>query len=116
MTGIIKLIFLQGNNLYDEDIVKALTEMKDPAERSAYILMERLAPPTATNYLVQPGMLSIQPVEVVSELGIFGVVLGSKEDILISNEAGYLLRTKLSSSNEGGVARGLSALDTPYLV
>ena len=34
----------------------------------------------------------------------------------INKAVGYCLRTKLSHVNEGGVAAGLGALDSPYLV
>jgi hypothetical protein len=36
--------------------------------------------------------------------------------VLINKEAGHLVRTKTSSSNEGGVAAGFAVLDSPYLV
>ena len=38
-----------------------------------------------------------------------------KDKILCNRQAGHMLRTKLASSNEGGVAAGLGALDSPYL-
>jgi glutathione synthase len=36
--------------------------------------------------------------------------------VLLNKEAGHLVRTKTSSSNEGGVAAGFAVLDSPYLV
>lgn len=46
-------------------------------ERSAWILMERIFPPTTKGYMVRPGSKSsTQIVELVSELGIFGVIMG----------------------------------------
>jgi hypothetical protein len=36
--------------------------------------------------------------------------------VLLNTEAGHLVRTKSSSSNEGGVAAGFAVLDSPYLV
>lgn len=39
-----------------------------------------------------------------------------KEKIVYNRQAGHMLRTKLSSSNEGGVAAGMGALDSPYLI
>ncbi|KAK7082758.1 hypothetical protein SK128_001378 [Halocaridina rubra] len=103
-----------GNNVYGEDIKKILEKIKDSVEREAYILMDRIRPPLQNNYLVK----SHNPVsltEVVSELGIFGVVIGNNEEILDNKYAGHMLRTKLSSVNEGGVAAGLGALDSVYL-
>ena len=51
-----------------------------------------------------------------SELGIFGYVIGDHERILTNKQVGHMLRTKLSYVNEGGVAAGLGALDSVYLV
>lgn len=34
----------------------------------------------------------------------------------MNDHAGYLMRTKVSSSNEGGVAAGFAVLDSVYLV
>lgn len=39
-----------------------------------------------------------------------------KNKILYNKQCGHMLRTKLSSVNEGGVAAGLGALDSPYLI
>lgn len=39
-----------------------------------------------------------------------------KHKIMINQQVGHMLRTKLSSANEGGVAAGLGALDSPYLI
>lgn len=36
--------------------------------------------------------------------------------ILTNTQVGHMLRSKLSSANEGGVAAGSGALDSPYLV
>lgn len=46
-------------------------------ERSAWILMERILPPVSQGYMVRPGGPSVPPlVDLVSELGIFGAVIG----------------------------------------
>lgn len=103
-----------GNNIYGDEIKEVLEKIKDSGEREAYILMDRIRPPIQHNYLVRahkPVTLS----EVVSELGIFGVVVGNDSEILVNNYSGHMLRTKLSSVNEGGVAAGLGALDSVYL-
>ena len=74
--------------------------------------------------------------DVVSELGIYGIwiryvycdtsskgtsmtraVIHSEGDVVHMNESGgHLLRTKASSSNEGGVAAGFAVLDSPLLI
>lgn len=40
----------------------------------------------------------------------------NKDKIVYNRQTGHMLRTKLSSSNEGGVAAGMGALDSPYLI
>lgn len=39
----------------------------------------------------------------------------NKEKVIINEQSGYLMRTKVSSSNEGGVAAGFAVLDRIYL-
>lgn len=38
-----------------------------------------------------------------------------KNAIVYNSHCGHMLRTKLEKSNEGGVAAGSGALDSPYL-
>lgn len=38
------------------------------------------------------------------------------QNIVVNRQVGHMLRTKISTANEGGVAAGLGALDSPYLV
>lgn len=46
-------------------------------ERSAWILMERILPPISKGYMVRPSGPALPPlVDLVSELGIFGAVIG----------------------------------------
>ena len=61
--------------MYGEDIKPFLENIKDSKERNAYILMDRIQPPVTTNYMVRPGQ-EPQLVDVISELGIFGYVIG----------------------------------------
>ncbi|KAK3859932.1 hypothetical protein Pcinc_015257 [Petrolisthes cinctipes] len=88
-----------GNNIYGSEIKEVLERLKDSQEREAYILMDRIRPPVQQNYLIRPH-LPVTLAEVVSELGIFGAVLGSGKDIQFTNYSGHMLRTKLSSVNE----------------
>ncbi|XP_031628682.1 glutathione synthetase-like isoform X2 [Contarinia nasturtii] len=104
-----------GNNVYGHDIPNALQKMSD-VERSAWILMERIFPPISKGYMIRPGGSFPPPlVDLVSELGIFGAVIGDKNAIVYNSHCGHMLRTKLEKSNEGGVAAGSGALDSPYL-
>ncbi|KRT82119.1 hypothetical protein AMK59_3476 [Oryctes borbonicus] len=106
-----------GNNIYGKDVRDAILRMKDSRERTAWILMERINPPLSTGYIVRPGGPDIPDlVDLVSELGIFGVIIGDSTKIFTNRQVGHMLRTKVSTANEGGVAAGLGALDSPYLI
>lgn len=86
-------------------------------ERAAWILMDLIQPPISKGYMIRPGGKSPpEVVDLVSELGIFGVILGDVDNVICNYQAGHMLRTKLSTANEGGVAAGLGALDSPYLL
>lgn len=105
-----------GNNVYGQDIPAKLKEMS-VMERSSWILMERIFPPISRNYMIRPGQeTSPTIVDLVSELGIFGAIIGTKDKIMYNKQVGHMLRTKLSSANEGGVAAGSGALDSPYMI
>jgi hypothetical protein len=39
----------------------------------------------------------------------------NKDKVIINDKCGYLMRTKVSSSDEGGVAAGFAVLDSLYL-
>jgi hypothetical protein len=84
------------------------------ADLSAYILMQRILPPNQTSVLVRNGVW--EEAETVSELGIYGTFVRSGSKVLLNTEAGHLVRTKRSSSNEGGVAAGFAVLDSPRLM
>ncbi|CAG9762266.1 unnamed protein product [Ceutorhynchus assimilis] len=106
-----------GNNIYGTDIREAISKMKNTKERTAWILMERIMPPVSTGYIIRPGGSKLpQLSEMVSELGIFGVVIGDSQKIMVNRQVGHMLRTKISTADEGGVAAGFGALDSPYLI
>lgn len=66
-----------GNNIYGADIRREMLKMKNSKERTAWILMELIKPPVTKNYMVRPGGPEVPSlVEVVSELGIYGALLG----------------------------------------
>lgn len=66
-----------GNNIYGKDIKEAVLQMKDNKERVAWILMERINPPIMKGYMIRPGGPDVPEIcDLISELGIFGVVLG----------------------------------------
>jgi glutathione synthase len=104
-----------------------------------YILMQRLFPPEQNAILLRSGRVEGIG-KCISELGIFGTILcgpstsssssSSSSDVtttptssysnqdvtILHNEyAGFLLRTKFSHVDEGGVASGFATLSSPYL-
>ncbi|ORZ33437.1 glutathione synthase [Catenaria anguillulae PL171] len=102
-----------GNNVYQADIPQFLQSLA-PNERAAYILMELIEPPPMRNVLVRQGEV-IQDAEVVSELGIYGIWVANGDHVVKNEAGGHLLRTKVASSHEGGVAAGFAVLDSPLL-
>lgn len=101
-----------GNNLYKAELKEALMTMS-PAERSAYILMERIRPVVVQNVIARDGQW--QQADVVSEFGVYGVYVASGGTVLENSTAGTLLRSKLASQDDGGVAAGVAVLDSPIL-
>jgi len=123
-----------GYNYYGEDLANKLKEnvsitlQQDEDEEECsiniskklaeFILMQRLFPPKQQAALMRSGVLEGQG-DSISEFGCFGCILSSgngDEDEIFHNEyAGFLLRTKFSDVNEGGVASGFATLSSPYL-
>ncbi|CAA6663564.1 unnamed protein product [Spirodela intermedia] len=104
-----------GNNVYGEDVRETLAKLQQEGGRglAAYILMQRIFPASALTHLVRDG--TCRRDSAISELGIYGAYLRSKDKVLMNDQCGYLMRTKVSSSNEGGVAAGFAVLDSIYL-
>lgn len=105
-----------GNNIYGDDLKLALERMQKVGneENAAYILMQRIFPAISPAILMREGV-SFQD-NVVSELGVYAAYLRNKKNVIVNEHSGYLMRTKVSSSNEGGVAAGFAVLDSMYLV
>lgn len=51
----------------------------------------------------------------ISEIGIFGIYLGSPEKTELNESIGHLIRTKGETVDEGGVNTGFAVLDSPLL-
>ncbi|GMK54515.1 hypothetical protein CspeluHIS016_0111010 [Cutaneotrichosporon spelunceum] len=114
-----------GNNIYRDNIPPYLAKLDEedkaqPGEaprREAYILMELIEPPQGVhNFLVRGGEGTPRLADVVSELGVYGVSLFGGKAVPVNKEAGTLLRTKGRESDEGGVAIGISSIDSPLLI
>lgn len=76
--------------------------------------MKLVRPRTSHNYIVRAGD-DVKIQEVINEVGIFGYYIANGCKLLENQTTGYLLRTKGSGVNEGGVAAGFSALDSILL-
>eukprot|EP00411_Alexandrium_monilatum_P010516 CAMPEP_0175315674 /NCGR_PEP_ID=MMETSP0093-20121207/69018_1 /TAXON_ID=311494 /ORGANISM="Alexandrium monilatum, Strain CCMP3105" /LENGTH=460 /DNA_ID=CAMNT_0016612413 /DNA_START=1 /DNA_END=1381 /DNA_ORIENTATION=+ len=91
-----------GNNFYGQDVAKKLHRELSPEERAAYILMQRILPQKQTSVMTRAGKAEVQPG--LSEFGFYSVFLGNGKDVLLSEHAGHLVRTKAEGVDEGGVA------------
>ncbi|XP_011706690.1 PREDICTED: glutathione synthetase-like isoform X1 [Wasmannia auropunctata] len=110
-----------GNNVYNENIRTWLNSMKESQERTAWILMDRIYPPLQKNYLIRAAEESslednADLSDIITELGIYGVIVGDSNEIMLNKQVGHILRTKISSEDEGGIVAGVGALDSPYLI
>lgn len=102
-----------GNNIYKEDIPTFLKSI-DEKDWPAYILMELINPrPTEENIVIR-GEQTFQ-VPILSELGVFGTILFDNKTVHSNDYAGWLLRSKFSASNKGGVAAGFGCVDSVVL-
>ena len=64
-------------NICHSTLKRTFTRLiQDSEERSAYILMDKISPPVTTNYMVRPGASEPLLAQCISELGIFGYVIG----------------------------------------
>ncbi|CAD6255948.1 unnamed protein product [Miscanthus lutarioriparius] len=104
-----------GNNIYGQDLRDTLIKLQKEQGESlaAYILMQRIFPKASLTPLVRGGDWFEDLT--ISELGIYGAYLRNKDKVILNNQSGYLMRTKVSSSNEGGVAAGFAVLDSVLL-
>lgn len=99
-----------GNNLYKQEMA---AKLRAGQGLGAYILMERINPPTHANYLVRDGEL--RRMDTLSEMGIYSTYVRDGDRVLLDGPAGHVLRTKDAASDEGGVAAGFAVIDSPDL-
>ncbi|GAB4835870.1 Glutathione synthetase [Ancistrocladus abbreviatus] len=104
-----------GNNIYGDGVRETLLRLQKEGteENAAYILMQRIFPTVSPAFLIREGICHKD--HALSELGIYGAYLRNNEKVIMNEQCGYLMRTKVSSSNEGGVAAGFAVLDSVYL-
>jgi len=102
-----------GNLLTNDEMVKALQTL--PSEEIAsYIIMDRINPKEHDCLFVRHDSISV--INAVSELGIFGIYVGDGTNEYYNEVAGYLLRTKASDKEDGGVAAGVAVIDSIFLI
>jgi glutathione synthetase len=113
-----------GYNFYGDILAAKLKEnvkrnadgsLKLSEKLGEFILMQRLFPPQQRAILLRGGKVEGSG-ESVSELGCYGTLVVDHAGEVVHNKyAGFLLRTKFSDVDEGGVASGFATLSSPYL-
>ncbi|CAF1132391.1 unnamed protein product [Adineta steineri] len=100
-----------GNNKYDDDILNTIKN--EEKQLINYIAMEKIFPPVCTTCLIKPNGKHVLHVECINEIGIYGTMVTNVDtnEEHINEVTGYLVRTKTTDTNEGGVATGYSVLD-----
>ena len=68
-------LVVTGFNHYGDDLVQVLKSVKDPVDRSQYILMDKINTPVYKNYIAHIDFESPRLLDVVNEIGIFGVLI-----------------------------------------
>lgn len=108
-----------GNNYYGAEIKDVLEPIRTAKQRESYILMDLIVPKLTDNYILN-SRTSLEQKQfkmdkLISELGIYGVILADGNNVFNNFEAGCLLRSKPSTSNEGGIMQGAGVLDSVFL-
>ena len=105
-----------GHCVFGEDISDTLTRLK-PKEYDAWALMQRLYPheretPTVA---IRDGKQTLVK-DLVSEIGLFTAHYKGDAVTDCNGYAGYLIRSKPASENEGGIHSGQGILDSLILI
>lgn len=105
-----------GHCVFGKDISKQLSQLSEE-EYNAWALMQRLYPherdvPTIAIRDAQQTLVS----DLVSEIGLFTAHYQGKPVTELDGYAGYLIRSKPASENEGGIHSGKGILDSLVLV
>ncbi|KAL3105267.1 hypothetical protein niasHT_029726 [Heterodera trifolii] len=102
---------------FNDDIPKKLARMT-PAEHNYFYIMEKLRPMVVKNQFVRPKIGFTANLDVTPELGIYGCLIGNMVtgEVSYVSRFGHTMKTKTADEDEGGIMRGNSVADTPYLV
>lgn len=98
-----------GNNIYGGEILEVLKNI-GPKEAKAYVLMKII--PADVRESVVFDSKSPRLVDTVTEFSQFGSTLTRGDQIIDNRVGGVLVRTKFSTSLEGGISAGQGFLDT----
>ena len=102
-----------GNNVYRGNVLPFVAQMPQQ-ERGGWFMMELIRPPRGVGaYLVRSGTGRVSA-RMMNELAVFGGVLFGEGREIREEQIGWLVQTK--DVDEGGVAAGLSVLDSVILV
>lgn len=108
-----------GDNYYGVEIKNVLEPIKESKERENYLLLDLVAPKQTNNYILNSVRTikekNFKQDQLVSELSIFGCLLGDDQNIDYNFEAGCALRSKPSNLNETGLVLGDEVLDSVFL-
>lgn len=105
-----------GHCVFGDDISEQLSQLK-PEEYDAWALMQRLYPherdvPTIAVRDAQQTLVT----DLVSEVGLFTAYFKGEPVTELDGYAGYLIRSKPASENEGGIHSGKGILDSLTLI
>ncbi|MEZ8156456.1 glutathione synthase [Vibrio splendidus] len=105
-----------GHCVFGDDISEQLSQLK-PEEYDAWALMQRLYPherdvPTIAVRDTQQTLVT----DLVSEVGLFTAYFKGEPVTDLDGYAGYLIRSKPASENEGGIHSGKGILDSLVLI
>lgn len=105
-----------GHCIFGQDIAEKLTQLA-PEEYDAWALMQRLYPHErdAPTIAVRDGEQTLVN-DLVSEIGLFTAYYNGKPVTERNGYAGYLIRSKPASENEGGIHSGKGILDSLVLI
>uniref|UniRef100_A0A0K0ED10 Glutathione synthetase n=1 Tax=Strongyloides stercoralis TaxID=6248 RepID=A0A0K0ED10_STRER len=102
-----------GGNFFGKDITNLLNTLSK-TELKCYILMEKLNPLPTENFLIRPNQ-EVKKSQVISELGIYGWLIVDKKNIFPNRNStyySYMMRTKETTTNEGGICIGAACIDS----
>ncbi|PSW06381.1 glutathione synthase [Photobacterium rosenbergii] len=105
-----------GHCVFGEDITDKFSQI-NPQEYDAWALMQRLYPherevPTIAVRDAEQTLVE----DLVSEIGLFTAYFNGEPATQLDGYAGYLIRSKPASENEGGIHSGKGILDSLTLV